>query len=90
MENIRVPCAYYGLMGAEFRSAGITDLDRIVPMMSRLYAQDGLTFDAEGARCVAEWLAAHPEHGQIRIIEADGEVAGYIALTVGVSLEYGA
>jgi GNAT superfamily N-acetyltransferase len=77
-----------GFVSTEFRPAEIADLDRIVPMMSRLYGQDGLPFDAARVRGTAEWLLAHPDSGGIWTIEADGAAAGYIVMTVCASLEF--
>jgi GNAT superfamily N-acetyltransferase len=75
-------------MRAEFRPVEISDLDRILPMMSRLYGQDALPFDAARAREAAEWLLAHPDSGGIWTIEAGEAPAGYIVMTVCASLEF--
>jgi GNAT superfamily N-acetyltransferase len=75
-------------MRAEFSPAGGPDLDRIVPMMSRLYGQDGLPFNAARTRATAEWLLARPDFGGIWTIEAEGSAAGYIVITVCASLEF--
>jgi GNAT superfamily N-acetyltransferase len=73
---------------AEFRPAEIPDLERILPMMSRLYGQDALPFDDDRARAAAEWLLANPDSGGIWTIEADGSAAGYLVMTVCASLEF--
>jgi GNAT superfamily N-acetyltransferase len=75
-------------MRAEFRPAGIPDLDTILLMMSRLYAQDGLPLDAARTRATAEWLLGHPDSGGIWTIDAEGSTAGYLVITVCVSLEF--
>jgi GNAT superfamily N-acetyltransferase len=75
-------------MRAEFRLAGVPDLDRILSMMSRLYAQDDLPFDAARKRATVEWLLAHPDSGGIWAIEAEGSTAGYLVMTVCASLEF--
>jgi GNAT superfamily N-acetyltransferase len=75
-------------MRAEFRSAEISDLDRILPMMSRLYGQDALPFDAARARTAAEWLLSHPDSGGIWTVEAGAATAGYLVMTVCASLEF--
>jgi GNAT superfamily N-acetyltransferase len=75
-------------MRAEFRPAETPDLDRILPMMSRLYGQDGLPFDAARSRATAEWLLAHPDSGGIWTIEVEGAAAGYLVMTVCASLEF--
>ncbi len=75
-------------MRAEFRLAAIPDLDRVVSMMSRLYGQDGIPFDSSRTRVTAEWLLAHPDSGGIWTVEAEGSTAGYLVMTVCVSLEF--
>jgi len=75
-------------MRADFLNAAIPDLDRIVPLMSRLYGQDGLAFDAVRTRATAEWLVTHPGSGGIWTIEVDGASVGYLVMTVCASLEF--
>jgi GNAT superfamily N-acetyltransferase len=76
-------------MRAEFRPAGNNDLDQILPMMSRLYGQDGLPFDAVRTRVAAEWLLAHADSGAIWTIEAGEAPVGYMVMTMCASLEFG-
>ena len=57
-------------------------------MMSRLYGQDGLPFDAARSRATVEWLLAHPDSGRIWTIEPEGALAGYMVVTVCASLEF--
>lgn len=75
-------------MRANFLPLVPGDADRVLLFMSRLYEQDVLPFDTDRARRVAEWLLANPDAGGIWLIEAEGADAGYLALTVCVSLEF--
>ena len=75
-------------MRAEFRPAGVDDLAQVLPMMSRLYGQDGLQFDAARTRATAEWLLSHPDSGGIWTVEAEGATAGYLVMSACVSLEF--
>ncbi len=76
-------------MPAGFRPFSAAALDLLLSFMSRLYAYDAIPFDPARARRTAEWLAANPAHGEIRIIEVEEEPAGYLVLTACVSLEFG-
>ena len=75
-------------MPVTFRPATATDLDRVVEMMAQLYAHDS-AFDAGRARRATEGLLAEPESGGVWMIELDGAAAGYVALVLGYSLEFG-
>lgn len=56
--------------------------------MARLYAGESTAFDSQRARRAALWLLAHPEAGGTWHIEAEGQAAGYLVVTVCVSLEF--
>jgi len=55
--------------------------------MARLYEQDK-SYDPVRARAVSEWLLENPECGGIWLIEAEGADAGYMVLTICVSIEF--
>lgn len=76
-------------MTVEFRLARATDLDRLLAMMSGLYANDGVPFDEERSRGAAVLLMKDPRAGALWVIEIDGAVGGYLVLTYGFSLEHG-
>ena len=80
--------AYDGFVHAAFRPVIPADLDRLLLFMARLYERDALSFDPARSRRAAEWLLANPDAGGIWTIEAEGQAAGYIVLTVSVSLEF--
>ena len=56
--------------------------------MAGLYAQDALPYDPARAFRVTDWLLANPDSGGIWIIQADGQDAGHLVLTICVSLEF--
>ena len=57
--------------------------------MAQLYAQEAIPYDEIRAARVCETLLASPECGAIWMIQADGQDAGYLAVTVACSLEFG-
>jgi GNAT superfamily N-acetyltransferase len=58
-------------------------------MMAQLYAQGSDPFDAARARRTTEALLTEPEFGGTWMIDADGELAGYLVVVLGYSLEFG-
>jgi len=66
-----------------------SDIGRILAMMERFYAIDGYPFRPERTRRALEEFIADPRHGSLRLIEADGAVAGYAVLAVVYSFEFG-
>lgn len=75
-------------MSAAFLPVTADAVDRVLPFMSRLYAQDALNYDPDRARRVAEWLILHPDAGGLWLIRHGGADVGYLAITVCVSLEF--
>jgi GNAT superfamily N-acetyltransferase len=65
------------------------DVDRVLVMMERLYANGSPLFDAIRARHAMETLLTEPEFGGVWMIDADGTLAGYIVVLLGYSLEFG-
>jgi len=61
----------------------------LLGMMRELYAHDCVAFHEDKARCTTLELMRLPEYGRVSIIEHDGEVAGYVVLAYGFSVEYG-
>lgn len=61
----------------------------VAGLMRAYYAFDSHDFDeAVVTRTLAEFLR-HPEYGRAWFIESDGVVAGYMAMCIGYSLEFG-
>ena len=76
-------------MPARFLPLTRDDVSRVVDMMAQLYAQGASPFDAARARQATERLLGEPEFGGVWMIDLDGTLAGYIAVLLGYSLEFG-
>lgn len=76
-------------MPATFLPLTAADLGRSLAMMAKLYAGENIPFDAARARRATEKLLAEPEFGGVWTIRAEGAPAGYLALLLGYSLEFG-
>ena len=77
-----------------FRCAEWEDVDQLLEMMRSLYEHDGVRFDEAKSRkatnvLVSSMDSAITDLGRIWLIESNGEVAGYVVLTFGFSIEYG-
>jgi GNAT superfamily N-acetyltransferase len=70
---------------AVFQPVTPDNLNRLLLFQSRLYASEAMAFHPAAA---AEWLLSHPEAGAMWLIEAEGQPAGYLVLTVCASLEF--
>lgn len=71
-----------------FRPAVEEDIDAIVEMMRGYYAEDGYPFvDAEARRAVTG-LVRDENLGRLWAILDQNRVIGYLAVTLGFSLEY--
>ncbi len=71
------------------REARPDDVPRLVALMAEFYAESGYPLpEAAAARTFAA-LLAEPRLGRVWLLEADGEPAGYVVLTVSFSMEYG-
>ncbi|MFL6207344.1 MAG: GNAT family N-acetyltransferase [Pyrinomonadaceae bacterium] len=75
-------------MAVTFRPAATADLDLLIQLMRGLYEHDRLPFNAEVARRGTLQLLADEALGRVWLIETDGDVAGYVVVTYGFSLEY--
>ena len=71
-----------------FRPATQADIDTIVGMMAEYYAEDGYPFVDVDARESLLELIAGEELGRLWVAESEGKVLGYLAVTLGFSLEY--
>ena len=58
-------------------------------LMRDFYAQQQMHFDEAAARTALEGLAGDPRWGAGWLLTAEEQVAGYLILTVGYSLEFG-
>ena len=71
-----------------FRPALERDIDGIVALMRRYYAEDGYPFDDAEARRALRELIETDSLGRVWVAEDAGAVIGYLAVTLGFSLEY--
>jgi ribosomal protein S18 acetylase RimI-like enzyme len=71
-----------------FKPATPNDIEPLIAMMRELYAHDGLAFDEANARRALSGLIADKTFGRAFLIIIAGEVAGYVVLTFGYSLEF--
>jgi GNAT superfamily N-acetyltransferase len=57
--------------------------------MEEYYAYDGLPFERDRAAAACGVLFGDPDGAALWFLEDAGEIAGYLVLTFGYSLEYG-
>lgn len=76
-------------MEPSFRVAGAADADALLAMMRGLYAHERIDFDEPAARRALGELLEDDSRGAAHLILLGGEVAGYLVLTFGFSLEFG-
>lgn len=65
------------------------DAQRVVPWMAEFYRLDGLDFATARGHLAVGRLIFDAALGEVRIIEAQRDGIGYLALTFGYSLECG-
>jgi ribosomal protein S18 acetylase RimI-like enzyme len=70
------------------RLATADDVPALLVMMQEFYTLERLDFDLERQRSVLTTLLSNPDHGYVILIEMEGAIAGYLALTIGFSLEF--
>ncbi len=73
---------------SRFRPAAVADLDAVLGMMRCFYAEDGYPFVEAEARRAAEELIRDPRLGRLWVAVDGAAVAGYLAVTLGFSLEH--
>lgn len=56
--------------------------------MREFYAVEHLKFDEEVARRALRQILSHESFGRVHLVSVGGEVAGYVVLTFGFSLEF--
>jgi ribosomal protein S18 acetylase RimI-like enzyme len=75
-------------MNAIHRPARRTDVPRLLYLMQAFYAEDGMLFHQEPAGRALLRLIEEPALGWVTVVEIDGEVIGYLAVTLGYSIEF--
>jgi ribosomal protein S18 acetylase RimI-like enzyme len=77
------------MSAASFRPATESDVSILIELMHALYEEDGSTaLRPDAAERALRGLLGSPDRGLVRVIEQDGEPAGYLVLTWGYSLEF--
>lgn len=71
-----------------FRPAAEADVDAIIEMMRRYYAEDGYLFAEAEARQAVVDLIRDDKLGRLWVARDPDRVIGYLAVTLGFSLEY--
>ena len=72
-----------------FRVADAADADSLFVMMRELYEHESIAFDEPTARGALTRLLADDSCGVAHLLLFGEEVAGYLVLTFGFSLEFG-
>jgi GNAT superfamily N-acetyltransferase len=75
-------------MPVRFALAGPADEDLVLSLMREFYALEHLTFTEEAARHALRQILESHAHGVVALMHAGDEVAGYLVLTFGFSLEF--
>ncbi|MBA3322161.1 MAG: GNAT family N-acetyltransferase [Pyrinomonadaceae bacterium] len=75
-------------MSIIFQPADAADTDTLIEMMHELYAYDGTPFDEHSHRAALRQLLADERCGRVWLIQSGAEIAGYVVLTFGFSLEF--
>ena len=60
----------------------------LLPMVAAYHAFEGIDSSAANRECAVRTLLAQPEFGSIWLIRSAGELAGYIVLCRGFSIEF--
>ncbi len=75
-------------MHVNFKAAGAADEDILIALMREFYTVEHLTFDEGAARAALRQILRDGALGSVYLIRSDAEVAGYVVLTFGFSLEF--
>ncbi len=75
-------------MKITFKKASSADKDCLLAFMREYYKLDHLALDEKRARSALAQILQDPSVGQVWLIQDQTEAVGYVALTLGFSLEY--
>lgn len=75
-------------MEPSFRVADLSDADTLVEMMRDFNAHERIAFDEAAVRAVLAQLFAHDAYGLVCLLRLNDEVAGYVVITFGFSIEF--
>jgi ribosomal protein S18 acetylase RimI-like enzyme len=73
----------------DFKIAAPTDVNLLLSLMQAYYAHDQIPFDEAAARLALAGLIENEQFGRTWTIWVGEDLAGYTALTLGFSLEFG-
>lgn len=73
----------------EFQRAGPAEVQELLGLMREFYALEQLGWNEWLAEKGLRWVLADPARGAVFLLRVEEGVAGYCALTAGVSLEFG-
>jgi ribosomal protein S18 acetylase RimI-like enzyme len=76
-------------MATEIRPATIRHIDELLPLVGAYHEFEGVVQDAESRRKTISTLLLAPELGPVWLIYHAGSLAGYIAICLGYSIEFG-
>ncbi len=75
-------------MEPSFKTADTSDTDTLVEMMRDFNAHEGIAFDEREVRAVLAQLFANDAYGLACLVVLGGEVAGYVVIAFGFSVEF--
>lgn len=75
-------------MEPSFRLAEPSDADTLVAMMRDFNAHERIAFDESEVRAALAQLLAHDSYGLVGLLLLGEEVAGYVVLVFGFSIEF--
>jgi ribosomal protein S18 acetylase RimI-like enzyme len=72
-----------------FRTATFEDIEMVLPLMREFYEFESIRYDAERALKLLSELLRDSHNGRLIIIGAESDIAGYLILGFGFSVEFG-
>ncbi len=76
-------------MSVATRRASASDLADLLELMREFYAEAGYPLSSDRASAAFRPLLDPGDFGQVWLADVEGQVAGYLVLTFGYSMEYG-
>lgn len=83
-----LPLSSRDAVAPQFSPAGPAEEDAVLALMREFYALEHLTYSERVARLALHELWRSPALGRVYLIHAEEELAGYVVLTFGFSLEF--
>lgn len=75
-------------MSVAFRPAAQADEPTLLELMREFYRHEGMAWDESAARSALRGVLADASHGAAVLIEVGAEIAGYLVVCFGWSLEF--